>query len=96
MLQGQERNAFFDNIDNKKDLLKLVYQFMKCEEARASVSIQIVINDEEDTWQFTKNTVQMLFRCNQRRTAYRRGKYSNHLSKCLTKLFKVYMARIGH
>ena len=54
MLQGKEWNSFFDNIENKQDLLKLVVKFMKCN-ATNSQSIPVVINDEEDTWQITLN-----------------------------------------
>ena len=64
MLSGKEWEEFFHNGENKEDLIALACSFYKSEEGRELFRIPLVINSGEEVWKISRNTIEMLPRCN--------------------------------
>ena len=64
MLERNDWLAFFNNIDNKTDLVKLASSFYQSQEAKQLISTPIVFTDREQTWEITKDAKTYMFDCN--------------------------------
>ena len=60
MLSGINSVIFFNNLENKKDLLKSVYSYFQTSEYKDLFEIPLTINGEENTWSITKETIEVL------------------------------------
>ena len=64
MLQGNEWNKFFDNIENKTDLLRLLIEYLKREDISKTLRILIIVNDKDNTWKISEDSQSIIFECN--------------------------------
>ena len=64
MLQGKEWLAFFNNIENKTDLLKWVVNYFCLPEVREQLSIPITTNDRFSTIKIEKDLITDVYTCN--------------------------------
>ena len=64
MLQGNEWNKFFDNIENKTDLLRLLTEYLKREDVSKTLRIPIIVNDKDNTRKISEDSQSMIFECN--------------------------------
>ena len=64
MLQGNERNKFFDNIENKTDLLRLLIEYLKREDVSKTLRIPIIVNDKDSTRKISDDSQSIIFECN--------------------------------
>lgn len=60
MLSGINSAIFFNNHENKKDLLKSVYSYFQTSEYKDLFEIPLTINGEVNTWSITKETIEVL------------------------------------
>ena len=63
-LQGREWQEFFNNIKNKEDLIHLAATFFKSEDAKAKLTLPLVLTDREKTWLIENNVSKPMFDCN--------------------------------
>ena len=71
MPQGDQWHTFFNNKDNKEDLISLAVSFFKSDGGRRLLYYPFIINIKEETWKITRQTVQLLQRCNHEEADYR-------------------------
>ena len=64
MLQGKDWMKFFNNIENKTDLLKMVVTFFTLPEVRRRLATPLITNDKDTTLRITEHSVSPLFLCN--------------------------------
>ena len=64
MLQGNEWNKFFDNIENKTDLLRLLTEYLKREDVSKTLRIPIIVNDKDNTRKISGDSQSIIFECN--------------------------------
>ena len=51
MLKGNAWGKFFNNIENIKDLIRLVARYLTRSDGRKQFTISLVIKEEEKTWE---------------------------------------------
>ena len=51
MLKGNAWGNFFNNIENTKDLIRLVARYLTSADGRKQLTIPLVITEEEKTWE---------------------------------------------
>ena len=71
MPQGEQWNNFFNNKDNKEDLITLAVSFFQSDEGRRLLNYPLVINSKEETWKITRKMIEPLERCNHEEADYR-------------------------
>ena len=64
MLQGNQWNSFFNNIDNKYDLVKLIVHYFKQYKVKQKLTVPVLVNDSDHTWEAANSTVRQVFPCN--------------------------------
>ncbi len=64
MPQGNGWSLFFNNIENKTDLISLVAKYMKRYETRKNFLVPMIFTERKETWEATKDSLKMLFYCN--------------------------------
>ena len=64
MLKGTEWLDFFNNGDNKENLIDLLCRFVKSDEGRKLLRIPIVINCKNEAWEITKGDIKTFPYCN--------------------------------
>ena len=64
MLGGKEWEEFFNNGENKEDLISLVCTYYKSEEGRKLFKIPLVINQGEQAWKISEKQIEDLHLCN--------------------------------
>ena len=64
MPQGDQWHNLFNNKDNNEDLISLAVSIFKSDEGRRLLNYPFIINSKEETWKITRQTVQLLQRCN--------------------------------
>ena len=57
-IQGNEWLAFFHNIKNKTDLIKMAANFFKTEDGKKQLSVPHIFTEKEETWRITKDEEQ--------------------------------------
>ena len=60
MSQGKEWLSFFNNIENKTDLLKILVTYVKLDEVKAHLSVPFVVNEGNVTWKILDNSVTVI------------------------------------
>ena len=63
-LQSREWQEFFNNIENKEELIHLATTFFMSEDAKAKIKLPLVITDKDKTWLIEKNCSSAMFDCN--------------------------------
>lgn len=71
MPQGEQWSDFFNNKENKEDLIALAISFFKSEEGRRLLKYPLVINSKNITWKLTQRTVEEIEHCNHEEADYR-------------------------
>ena len=64
ILQGNVWKKFFNNIENKTDLLKMVVTFFTLPEVRRRLETPLIANIKGTTLMITEHSVSTLFLCN--------------------------------
>ena len=60
LISGIDRVQFFNNFEDKKDLIKLVYFCFQVDEDVNLFEPPLIINSCENTWRANKETIEVL------------------------------------
>lgn len=64
MLKAGDWSNFFNNIENKSNLLNLLVQYCNSDTVKSKLDVPIVINDQANTWKISSSSTQKIFECN--------------------------------
>ena len=64
MIYGKEWESFFENGENKEELIKLACSFFKSDEGKRLFTIPLTINEGETVWKISDKKVTSLSKCN--------------------------------
>ena len=64
MLQPDAWKSFFNNIDNKTNLINLLVAYLRSDSFSNQIRIPVIVNDDKNTWKITKEFSDIIFKSN--------------------------------
>ena len=64
MLQPDAWKSFFNNIDNKKNLINLLVAYLRSDSFSNQIRIPVIVSDDKNTWKITTEFPEIIFKSN--------------------------------
>ena len=64
MLQPDAWKSFFNNIDNKTNLINLLVAYLRSDSFSNQIRIPVIVNDDKNTWKITREFSEIIFKSN--------------------------------
>ena len=64
MLQPDAWKSFFNNIDNKTNLINLLVAYLRSDSFSNQIRILVIVNDDKNTWKITREFSEIIFKSN--------------------------------
>ena len=64
MLQTDAWKSFFNNIDNKTNLIYLLVAYLRSDSFSNQIRIPLIVNDDKNTWKIRREFSEIIFKSN--------------------------------
>ena len=64
MLQPDAWKSFFNNIDNKTNLVNLLVAYLRSDSFSNEIRIPLIVNDDKNTWKIARKSSDIIFKFN--------------------------------
>ena len=64
MVQGNDWVSFFNNIENKNDIISLTAAFLKHNDGRKFMQVPVLFTENNETWKISGTDIEQLHSCN--------------------------------
>ena len=64
MVQGNDWVSFFNNIENKNDIISLTAAFLKHNDGRKFMQVSVLFTENNETWKISCTDIEQLHSCN--------------------------------